>query len=165
MHANNEHVSKGDAVHAGALGTNDNVNYNIPTQVYGGLLFRQITSTAFTTCAVAIDNTGYCWGGGGYGCLGEAHILANLIRSIGLAIVGISRIKPMLCREWIHGGYERTQPGIGWTPFCQDLPWQCICPGPRPLKIRTPIPRPAITFFNLSHGGCHRPIQILSFGR
>jgi alpha-tubulin suppressor-like RCC1 family protein len=43
----------------------------MPTAVSGGLLFRQVSTALFHTCAVTLDNRAYCWGGDQWGQIGD----------------------------------------------------------------------------------------------
>ncbi len=44
---------------------------NVPVPVSGGLRFREVRAGQATTCAVTIDDLGYCWGDNGFSQFGD----------------------------------------------------------------------------------------------
>jgi alpha-tubulin suppressor-like RCC1 family protein len=51
-------------------GFGDETKERRPVAVVGGLVFRQISAGALTSCGVTTENVGYCWGSNALGALG-----------------------------------------------------------------------------------------------
>jgi alpha-tubulin suppressor-like RCC1 family protein len=58
----------------GGLGTNDCLEYNVPTPVYGGFSFSYFEPNYWGYCGILENGSSVCWGGNYYGEIGDNTI-------------------------------------------------------------------------------------------
>ena len=84
----------------------------IPTAVSGGLAWKSINITIWSTCGVTTSDVGYCWGYNPHGQLGDGTI--NAARSIPTAISGDLAWKSISAGSYHSCGVTTSDVGYCW---------------------------------------------------
>jgi alpha-tubulin suppressor-like RCC1 family protein len=102
-----------------------------PVQVSGELHFASISAGGTYTCGVTTDGTGYCWGSGAYGVLGNGGTMDSGVPVAvagGLKFASISAGAYHTCglttngTAWCWGDGTNGQLGTGFTQQDSDTP-------------------------------------------
>jgi alpha-tubulin suppressor-like RCC1 family protein len=85
-----------------------------PSVVAGGLTFKEISVGTFHACALSTNGAAYCWGGNGYGRLGNnSTVLKSIVPvpvSGGLTFAAIIAERSEAPHARLNVAYRMTRP-------------------------------------------------------